>query len=90
MRTATFSEFRGKLKDFLDNTVKDHTPLIVKRQSGEDVVVLSLEDYNSHKETVDILTNPRNAEHIRRSMEQAELGLKVPFNSVDELENVGK
>lgn len=61
MGTKTFSDFRANLKFILDNTADSYEPLIVKRQQGEDVIVMSLSDYNAHKETISLLSNPANA-----------------------------
>jgi antitoxin YefM len=41
--------------------------------SGEQVVFLSLDEYNSWKEALYLLANPANAEHLRRSIAEHEL-----------------
>ena len=38
------------------------------------VVLVPLDEYNSWKETLYLLSNPANAEHLRRSIAEAEAG----------------
>lgn len=51
MRTANYSDLRNNLKSYLDGVINDSEPLIVHRSGSESVVVISLEEYNSIKET---------------------------------------
>ena len=56
---------------------EDHIPLVVKRKRGEDMVVMSLDDYNSYIETINLLNSPTNARHLTKSIKQAEEGKTV-------------
>lgn len=77
MKTISYSELREKLKAEMDMVAEDHVPLIVKRKRGNDMVIMSLEDYNSYMETINLLSSPSNAEHLSKSMNQAEEGKTV-------------
>jgi antitoxin YefM len=77
MKTISYSELRGKLKTELDMVAEDHIPLIVKRKRGNDMVIMSLDDYNSYIETINLLSSPSNSEHLFRSIKQAEKGNTV-------------
>jgi len=79
MKTTTYSDFRQNLKRFLDSTAESHSPLVITRQEGNNMVVMSLEDYNSHMETIYLLSNSKNAEHLKRSMWQIEHGFVKEF-----------
>ena len=46
MEITTYSNFRQNLKTFMDKVFESKSPLFVTRSNGEDVVVLSREDYN--------------------------------------------
>jgi antitoxin YefM len=87
MDTTTFSDFRANLKSILDKTSDNHEPLIVTRQQGEAVVVLSLSDYNSHKETVSLMSNPANAIKLMQSISEHKTGnvFDVKFNELESL-----
>ena len=60
----SYSELRGHLKDHLDKVCEQHTPLLVKRRGGEDVVIVSREDYASMEETAYLLRSPANAKRL--------------------------
>lgn len=67
---TTYSDFRQKLKGYLDMVFENHTPLHVTRTKGENIVVLSESDYESLMETFYLLKSPKNAERLLRSVEQ--------------------
>ncbi len=70
MEIATYSEFRKKMKTYLDKVVLSHKPLFIKRQKGEDLVVISKEDYTSLNETLYLLSSPANANRLESSIKQ--------------------
>jgi antitoxin YefM len=74
MEITTYSNFRQNLKSFLDRVFVDHNPLFVTRSNGEDVVVLSKTDYESLKETLHLLSSPRNADRLIKGIEEYEGG----------------
>ena len=74
METLALSTFRETLKTSLQKVAEDHTPMILKRQRGKDMVVLSLEDFNAMQETMYLLGNATNATHLLRSKHQLEQG----------------
>lgn len=71
---ATYSDFRQKLKGYLDQVFESHTPLHVTRTKGENIVVLSESDYESLMETVYLLKSPKNAARLMEAVEQYEAG----------------
>ena len=79
MDTVSYSDLRQHLKAHLDRVCADRAPLLVTRQGGEPVVVLALAEYESLEETLHLLRDPANAEHLRRSLAQAEAGEFVEF-----------
>lgn len=71
---TTYSDFRQKLKSYLDEVFKSHSPLYVTRTKGENIVVLSASDYESLMETFYLLRSPKNAERLQRAIEQYQQG----------------
>ncbi|MFC6099237.1 type II toxin-antitoxin system Phd/YefM family antitoxin [Olivibacter domesticus] len=71
---TTYSDFRQKLKSYLDEVFKSHSPLYVTRTKGENIVVLSESDYESLMETFYLLRSPKNAERLHRAVEQYQQG----------------
>lgn len=80
MDTVSYSELRQKLKTHIDKVCDDHAPLLVTRRNGEPVVVMSLSEYESLEETLHLLSSPANAEHLRRSLAEAETGEFVEYD----------
>ena len=74
MNILTFSEARASLKTVMDNVCKDHTPTVISRVSGEHIVMLSLADFNSMKETMYLLSSPNNASRLMESIAQLKAG----------------
>ncbi len=74
MQALTYSEVRNNLKSVLDRVNKDGETVIVTRKRGENVVILSLDDYNAMQETLHLLSSPKNAERLLRSIREVEQG----------------
>ena len=66
MRTANYSELRNNLKSYLDGVINDSEPLLVHCAGNDSVVVISLEEYNSIKETEYIMKSPAMMDIIRK------------------------
>ena len=79
MLVANYSEFRTKLKNFLDAVEDNDETLIVKRGSGKGTVVISLDEYNSMMETAYLLNNRANRLHLEESIAQMEAGQASEF-----------
>jgi antitoxin YefM len=80
MDHVSYTELRQNLKKHLDKVCDDRAPLVVTRRNGEAVVMLALTEYESLEETLHLLSDPANAEHLRRSIAQAEAGEFVEFD----------
>lgn len=74
MRTANYSELRTNLKSYLDGVLKDEEPLLVHRAGNESVVIISLNEYNSIKETEYIMRSPAMMEVLRQGIEDMKAG----------------
>ena len=74
MEVTTYTNFRQKLKSFLDKVRDNHMPLYVTSANGEDVVVLSKSDYESMEETFYLLKSPANASRLLQGIEAYEQG----------------
>lgn len=83
MRTANYSELRNNLKSYLDKVINDSEPLIVHRSGNESVVVISLEEYNSIKETEYIMKSPAMMDVIRKGDEEIKNGGGTPVDIED-------
>lgn len=59
MRTANYSDLRQNLKTYIDSVIEDSDTVIINRGGGAGVVLMSLDEYNSIKETEYLMKSPR-------------------------------
>ncbi|MCX2678384.1 type II toxin-antitoxin system prevent-host-death family antitoxin [Galbibacter sp. EGI 63066] len=76
METVNYTNFRSNLKHWLDKVVDDVSDLIIKRKGGKDLVLISLDEYNSLKETTYLLTG-KNRDILLSSIKELESGKGV-------------
>ena len=77
MIAANYTEFRTRLKKFLDNVEENNETLIIKRGTGKGTVMISLDEYNSIMETVHLLSSKSNADRLYDSIKQMKNGKVV-------------
>jgi len=77
MIAANYTEFRTRLKKFLDNVEENNETLIIKRGSGKGTVLISLDEYNSIMETLHLLHSKANADRLYESIDQMKKGKVV-------------
>ena len=78
MRAKSISDFRKNIAADVEAVVEDSEPLIVTRTGGKDaVVVVSLKEYESWKETLYLMSTPANAQALRESIAELEAGKGV-------------
>lgn len=70
MKVINYTDLRLNLKKWLDIVVNDVEELIIKRKDNKDLVVISLEEYNSMKETSYLLTG-KNRDVLIQSLKEA-------------------
>ena len=74
MIAANYTEFRTRLKKFLDNVEENNETLIIKRGAGKGAVMISLDEYNSIMETLHLLSSKKNADRLYESIDQMKKG----------------
>ena len=74
MDAITYTDLRQNLKTYMDKVFQDHDSLIITRKNNENVVLLSVGEYNSLLETNYLLSNEANAEHLKKSITQHKAG----------------
>jgi antitoxin YefM len=74
MRTMTYSESRAKYAETLNAVVNDREEVVITRSGHDPVVIVSLEDYESLKETAYLLRSPANARRLLDSINRLEDG----------------
>jgi antitoxin YefM len=74
MKTISFTESRANYAATLDAVVNDREEIVITRAGHDPVVIVSLADYESLKETAYLLRSPRNAARLLAAIENLESG----------------
>ena len=84
MRTTNFTDFRANLKAYMETVINDCDTIIINRGNNTGVVLISLEEYNSLKETEYIMSSPETMEAIRKGDEDIknDRGVKVDIDDL--------
>ena len=77
MDAVTLSNAKDRLEQLIEQVIANAEPTIVVTDSGQRAVLVSLDEFNSWQETLYLLSNPANAEHLRHSIQEAKGGLVI-------------
>jgi len=83
VRTMSYSQARQNLASAFDSVIDDCEELVVTRAGHEPVVIVSLADYESLKETAYLLSNPTNARRLFDAIENLEAGLGIERDLIE-------
>ncbi|HBW56335.1 MAG TPA: antitoxin [Oscillatoriales bacterium UBA8482] len=83
MKAITSNQAKQKLDEIIDKVILDAEPTILCNDQGKQAVLMSLDEFNSWQETLYLLSNPANAEHLLESIKQAKSGKKSVRQLVD-------
>jgi antitoxin YefM len=84
MRTANYTDLRSNLKGYIDSVIENSDTVIINRGSGAGVVLMSLDEYNSLKETEYIMSSPQMVRRIKQAQKEMQAGKGKRIN-VDDL-----
>ena len=84
MRTANYTDFRANLKGYIDSVIDDCYTVVINRGNGTGVVMMSLDEYNSLKETQYIMSSEQTMNEIRQGEEDLKAGKGIEV-TLDEL-----
>ena len=74
MKTMSYTESRARYAEVLDGVTNDREAVVITRAGHEPVVIVSLEDYESLRETAYLMRSPANARRLLDAMERLEAG----------------
>ncbi|MGK7948374.1 MAG: type II toxin-antitoxin system Phd/YefM family antitoxin [Xenococcaceae cyanobacterium] len=84
MKAITSNQAKQQLDDIIERVILDVEPTILCNDRGKQAVLMSLDEFNSWRETLYLLSNPANAEHLLESIGQAKSGKKSVKELIDE------
>lgn len=74
MNAITLNEAKRNLEQIIEQVIADAEPTIIVTDADQQVVMVSLDEFNSWKETLYVLANPANAAHLRQSIAETQQG----------------
>lgn len=74
MKTMSYTDSRARYAEVLDGVTNDREEVVITRAGHDPVVIVSLEDYESLKETAYLMRSPTNARRLFDAMERLEDG----------------
>jgi antitoxin YefM len=83
VKTMSYTESRARYAEVLDSVANDREEVVITRAGHEPVVIVSLEDFESLRETAYLLRSPANARRLLDAMERLEAGRGVARELVD-------
>jgi antitoxin YefM len=83
MKIINYTELRLNLKYWLDSVIDDVEEVVIKRKNQKDLVLISLEEYNSLLET-NYLLSGKNRDVLLDSIAEVKKGNKEHQQLLDE------
>lgn len=83
MKTLSYTESRAHYAEVLDSVVNDREEVVITRAGHEPVVMMSLADFESLRETAYLMRSPTNARRLLDAMERLEGGRGEQHSLVD-------
>lgn len=70
----SYTESRARYAEVLDAVTNDREEVVITRAGHEPVVIVSLADFESLRETAYLMRSPANARRLMDAMERLEAG----------------
>jgi len=83
MEIVNYTDFRSNLKHWFDKVINDVSDIVIKRKGGKDLVLVSLDEYNSLKETTYLLTG-KNRDVLLKSIKELEADKGIQKDLIEE------
>ncbi len=74
MNAIMTAQASKNLDNLIEEIIADAEPSILLTDKGKKAVLMSFDEFSSWQETLYLLSNPANAEHLHRSVEEAKEG----------------
>ena len=74
MTTISYTHTRNNLAKVLEQAEENHEPIVVTRSGKKPSVIMSMEEFESLKETLHLLSSPNNALRMQKSLEDYNSG----------------
>jgi antitoxin YefM len=83
MNVVTINEAKRNLDSLIAKVLSNAEPTIIATDTGQQIVLLPMDEFNAWQETAYLLSNPANAAHLRQSIAEAQLGKLVEHELIE-------
>lgn len=85
MKAITISSLRSKMKYYFDLVSKSMDVIVIPRNNNDEdaIVIMSIREYNSLKETEYLLSSSKNRQRLEESIDQLRAGKTISY-TIDE------
>lgn len=91
MISTTLSDFRSDIKHYADEVIDNYETIIINRGKDKGLVVISLQEFNSWRETMYLNSTKANREILSKSIEELNSGkAKLVYKTIEELKLLEK
>lgn len=84
MNVTSISKFRKDAKAYFDQVIDDKDVLLITRNDGQTVVVMTLDQYNSQVDTDYLNSSTANRKHLEKSIASARAGIIEEHDLVED------
>ena len=87
MRTTNYTDLKANLKSYIDAVIDDYDTVVVNHGNGKGVVIISLDEDNSLKETEYLMSSPDTMKAIHKGEEDIKNGNSISQNEGESIED---
>lgn len=87
MKTTSYTDLKANLKSYIDAVIDDYDTVVVNHGNGKGVVMISLDEYNSLKETEYLMSSPDTMKAIHKGEEDIKNGNSISQNEGEIIED---
>lgn len=87
MKTTSYTDLKANLKSYIDAVIDDYDTVVVNHGNGKGVVMISLDEYNSLKETEYLMSSPNTMKAIHKGEEDIKNGNSISQNEGESIED---
>lgn len=70
MNVINIEELSANLDNVLDKVNEEHKPVFITRSEGKTAVLISLEDFQSYKETLHLMASEKNEKRLNDAIQE--------------------
>jgi len=74
MQVISYTAARNNLAKTMDKVNQSGAPIVITRQKGASVVLMSLDEFTAYEETAHLMRSPKNAARLNKAIAQLAAG----------------